>query len=174
MATFQKKPFSSDDTNNVPTEPMVIAGIPQETVQELVEPKSKVEEVQQKQIDTLMEQVKILTQAADRHKLQKLYQKKPGASKIRIALYEGKIVVKWKSTKDYVRVGRNGIEEDQLTLITLEDGTSKEILQRDFGLFLEKETVSVDKTITDSEGKVSYQFIFKGKEYSLEAPFINH
>ena len=159
-------PFSKKSVGNESTEPVIE-----------VSEESKLQElnaIQQKQINALIEKTDILYKAANKHKLQKLMQEKPGPSEYRISFYEGKLITSWKMTKDYVRVGRSGVEEDQMVQITFSDGKTKSLPYRDFGLFLDQEIVTADSTKTDSDGNESIQFIYKGEEYSLDKTFVNH
>tara|TARA_Y100000310_G_scaffold335810_1_gene418771 strand:+ start:1766 stop:2341 length:576 start_codon:yes stop_codon:yes gene_type:complete len=188
--------FNKDDTDQkTPTKPLGDESTQEKKIETPVETKeTKVDKSAPvfntdpellKRLEAQEATIQMLMGAADRHKIQRIKEQSGhgnGPKVIKIRLYEEKnkkgefvkqVIVGWRMIKNYVTAKTAYDNNTQITEITLEDGTSREMTFYDFSItYDEKAEVVVDK-ITDVQGEKFYSFTYEGKEIELAEKFIN-
>lgn len=151
-------------------------------------PKSETIEIPKKLYDSLQERMKrlerdteLLISVADKRALARHFarQREGKVPIIKLREIDGQIVLGWKSSKDIVE--KRGARpkdwyEEQRTILLLEDGSKKEMIQKDFELQHKKVACRRMGIVTDDiTGKVAYRLVRldNGKEYTIGEQFVN-
>ena len=124
-------------------------------------------------LQELEEKIKILEQVADKARLSKHQPKGEKGQTVSISLYreslsdEPRVVIGWEMIKDEVRVGRNGVEEEQTVRVTLEPSGSKDTRVQKMQLGSakksgdEKKIAELEKQIADAESDDTVEMSYK-------------
>lgn len=133
-----------------------------------------------KTVNELKSQNEMLIAVADKRQIGSYMAKgqKKGVSIIHLREFEDKIVLGWRTVKDYV--GKNPLTgvwtEDQETELVFEDGTTKVVFMKEFEM--KKKFIkckAVGKQVDETNGEIAYKLIREdtGKEYLVASTFVN-
>lgn len=98
--------------------------------------------------------------------------------RIKFTSFEGRPVIGWATKKDYVKVEKQGLVEQQISTLRLLDLASGDVEEvdipyADFAL-LTKIEVDVEKVSVDPKtSQKTYSFTYQGKKLELAETFIN-
>lgn len=130
----------------------------------------------------LAEVTKILMKTANKKALQRFFSKKIEGKKVFISLFDDCVVTSWKLLSNEVKAtankGLDGIRENQLVRLFLDDGTKQgrqaELAYSDFVNDLTKVELDVDEVATDPKtGATYYKVTHKGTQYKFDIAFLN-
>ncbi len=140
-----------------------------------------------KMITDLQDQVKVLTEAADKGRIDHIQNKKKKKISpiVRVSFYNDKLVVAWRMALDEVyRDGEGVWHETQIVEITLDDESKEKLSYIDFHRLLKKKDAEIverkaaeDPNTPDGVSAVIETFKVKiletGKVVTLDGSFIN-
>lgn len=132
-------------------------------------------------IQTLEKQVALLLKIADKAAMQRHAPEDVGPSQILVSVYEGQIVLSWRTIRDKVYLKNHELVEEQVVEYTLADRSTRILSYKQTITDVEKITVNVTGTSTkdaiDASGhrvrRHFYEFEHEGEAYAIELPFIN-
>lgn len=135
--------------------------------------------IKDQQLKDLQETVGILMQTADKGRLAHIQalNGKPIVHQYRLRTFKDVVIIKWKLKEDIMEKGTNGLwRESQIVQIWTEDGKEYDMPLAQFERVPKIPVKEVSKEQVDVLGTVKVYYKVQteaGKEYKVEAPFIN-
>lgn len=148
---------------------------PQAQTEETVIVKKDALDAVLKRLDEQDNQIKVLTEAADKGRMANIIARSQGTMlrTTKLSTIKGQVVVAWKTISNEVFKDMSNIwRENQIVEITTEEGEKMQLPYIEFGRLM-KISADILRTSFDDAGRMSYKVKAEnGKEYELDSAFI--
>lgn len=127
-------------------------------------------------LDQQTKDIEMLKLVADKARMQSFESKNADFSTkiVKVSLYNGKLVVAWKTTKDEIyQDSQSRWHESQKMMIVLEGGEEHEMEYIDFVKKLVKVDAELITKYTTPKGEEMYRMNLNGREIDIDRTFVN-